>query len=285
LRNLTAVGVATVAALALAAVALAANPPVPWGSGPSGTPDPAASFELQRARAKPALAFFDAKHEAELRYRFRADGPLDLRLEVVKGRSGKVVRRWIERGAEPGVRHERTWNGLNERGRVLPDGNYSFRLAPAGERTDRVESVEFHTHRFPIPGGHGYREGEGDFGAPRPGRIHEGKDVWADCGSRLIAARGGRVDRRGYDPRLYGHFIVIDARGTSADHFYVHLAAPSPAREGERVRTGERIGSVGRTGNAQSVGCQLHFEIWPDGFRRGNPIDPEPHLRAWDGWS
>ena len=256
---------AALAALALAAPAQGSDPE---GSDPEGTgPDPATTFELQRARAKPGHAYFDAKHEPELRYRFRAAAPLDLRLEVVKGRSGKVVRRW------------------NERGRVVPDGSYSFRLAPAGERTRRVETVTFHTHRFPVPGKHSYREGEGEFGAPRPGRIHQGKDVWAPCGARILAARGGRVARRGFDPRLYGHFVVVDGRGTSADLFYVHLAGPSPAAEGERVRTGERIGSIGRSGNAQSVGCMLHLEIWPHGFRRGGPIDPEPHLRAWDTWS
>ena len=252
-------------------------------AAPAGAQD--SSFDLQRARAKPRAAFFYAKHDPELRYRFRAEGPLDVTVEVVKGRAGKVVRRWTERAAAPGERHERAWNGLNAKGRVVPDGNYSFRLAPAGEPTRRVAGVEFHQHRFPVPGRHGYREGEGEFGAPRPGRIHQGKDVWAPCGGRVLAARGGRVVRRGYDPRLYGHFLVVDARGTGADHFYVHLAAPSPAVVGQRVRTGERIGSIGRSGNAQSVGCMLHFELWPQGFRRGSPADPEPLLRAWDEWS
>jgi murein DD-endopeptidase MepM/ murein hydrolase activator NlpD len=272
-----------IAAAAVAAVTLTGTvPSVPasprLGSDPEGS-DP---FHLTRARAKPGEAFFYAKHEPELRYRFRSDGPADVRVEVVKGRGGKVVRRWTERGLLPGERHERTWNGLNKKGRVVPDGKYSFRLAPAGEKTRRVESIVFHTHRFPIPGSHSYREGEGEFGAARPGRIHEGKDVWAPCGARLLAARGGRVARTGYDPRLYGHFAVIDGRGTKADLFYVHLAGPPSAREGERVRTGERIGRIGRSGNAQSVGCMLHLEIWPSGFHKGNPTNPEPHLRAWD---
>jgi hypothetical protein len=112
-------------------------------------------------------------------------------------------------------------------------------VGPTGRKPKAADSVELHGHRFPIPGRHSYREGEGEFGAARPGRIHQGKDVWASCGSRLVAARGGRVARRGYDPRLYGHFLVIDARETRADHFYVHLAARSPAGEGERVRTGD----------------------------------------------
>ena len=266
----------------LAAVAVA----VLLGTVPSvpAQEDPDDSFELQRARAKPKSAFYYAQREPRLNYRFRGDAT-DVRVEVVKGKAGKVVRRWVERDAAPGVRHERVWNGLNAKGRVVPDGRYSFRLAPAGEKTKRVETITFHAHRFPIPGRHGYREGEGEFGAARPGRVHEGKDVWAPCGARMVAARGGRVERRGFDPRLYGHYAVVDGRGTSADHFYSHLAAPARQGEGERVRTGERIGSVGRSGNAASVGCQLHFELWPQGFRRGAPTDPEPELRAWDRWS
>lgn len=279
---MTALGAAGVlaATLAVAVPASGSATSVPSGSDPMGT-----EFELTRARAKPGLAFFDARREPELRYRFRSEGPTDLRVEIVKGRDGNPVRRWVVPEASPGERHERTWNGLNERGRTVPDGRYTFRVGPTGRKPKAADSVELHGHRFPVPGAHSYREGEGEFGAPRPGRVHEGKDVWASCGSHLVAARGGRVARRGHDPRLYGHFLAIDARGTKTDHFYVHLAGPSPARRGERVRTGERIGSVGRSGNAQSVGCMLHFEMWPRGFRRGNPVDPEPHLRAWDRWS
>ncbi len=151
---------------------------------------------------------------------------------------------------------------------------------PAGSRRSASTST---ASRSPVSTA--TASGEGDFGAPRPGRIHQGKDVWAPCGARLLAARGGRVARTGYDPRLYGHFIVIDGRGTSTDLFYVHLAGSPSAHEGERVRNGERIGSIGRSGNAQSVGCMLHLEVWPHGFRRGSPIDPEPLLRAWDTWS
>ncbi len=47
------------------------------------------------------------------------------------------------------------------------------------------------------------------------------------------------------------------------------------------MRSGQRIGSVGKTGNAQTVGCHLHFEM----RIHGKAIDPEPALRRWDSWS
>jgi len=52
-------------------------------------------------------------------------------------------------------------------------------------------------------------------------------------------------------------------------------------RLGERVYTGQLVGRVGRSGNARTIGCHLHFEI----RRRGRWIDPEPRLRAWDRYS
>jgi murein DD-endopeptidase MepM/ murein hydrolase activator NlpD len=55
-------------------------------------------------------------------------------------------------------------------------------------------------------------------------------------------------------------------------------------REGQRIRTGQRIGEVGSTGG--SSGPHLHFEIWRGAwFDGGEAIDPLPYLTAWDRWS
>jgi murein DD-endopeptidase MepM/ murein hydrolase activator NlpD len=50
---------------------------------------------------------------------------------------------------------------------------------------------------------------------------------------------------------------------------------------GDRVWGGERIGAVGKTGNAITIGCHLHFEI----HVRGVPVDPLPSLERWDRYS
>jgi peptidoglycan LD-endopeptidase LytH len=101
----------------------------------------------------------------------------------------------------------------------------------------------------------------------------------------LEAARGGTVQFKGYSGALYGHYLVIDGRQTERDYMYAHLIHPPPVKRGTRVRTGEGIGAVGRSGNASGEGCQLHFELWPSGWHRGGPQDPIGELRRWDGWS
>jgi murein DD-endopeptidase MepM/ murein hydrolase activator NlpD len=142
--------------------------------------------------------------------------------------------------------------------------------------------LPYHDHVFPVRGPHWARGPIGEFGAPRSGgRIHEGFDVVAACGTELVAVRGGRVLRRGYDPVLYGNFLLIHGEGERRSYFYAHMPRPAPVDRGERVWTGERVGAVGETGNARSVGCHLHFEI----HVRGRPLDPEPALRRWDRYS
>jgi murein DD-endopeptidase MepM/ murein hydrolase activator NlpD len=100
-----------------------------------------------------------------------------------------------------------------------------------------------------------------------------------------VAAVGGRVQARGYDSVLYGNWLVIDGRGTTTDYRYAHLIAPTPLHTGERVSTGQTVGRVGKTGNARTVGCMLHLEIWPHGWEHGSPIDPLPFLTRWDRYS
>jgi murein DD-endopeptidase MepM/ murein hydrolase activator NlpD len=141
----------------------------------------------------------------------------------------------------------------------------------------------FHDHVFPVEGPHTY----GDrFGDPRSGgRVHQGQDLPAGCGTPLVAARGGTVARTGYSDALYGYYVLIDGLATDHDYFYAHMEASSPLSEGDRVRTGEEIGRVGKTGNARNEFCQLHFELWPHGYHDGSPIDPLPFLQAWDAFS
>jgi murein DD-endopeptidase MepM/ murein hydrolase activator NlpD len=86
------------------------------------------------------------------------------------------------------------------------------------------------------------------------------------------------VLRVGYDPVLYGNYLLIHGQGEQRSYFYAHMIHPAAVNRGDRVWAGERVGSVGKTGNARTVGCHLHFEI----HVHGRPIDPAPALSRWD---
>ena len=48
--------------------------------------------------------------------------------------------------------------------------------------------MPYYGHVFPVQGPHGVRGAIGEFGAPRSGgRIHEGFDIVAACGTELVA--------------------------------------------------------------------------------------------------
>jgi murein DD-endopeptidase MepM/ murein hydrolase activator NlpD len=144
---------------------------------------------------------------------------------------------------------------------------------------NRDGGTEFYAHVFPVRGPHGTRGPIGEFGAPRSGgRTHEGFDIVAACGTPLVSVATGRVRRRGYDPVLYGNYLLIHGQGEHRSFLYAHMLRPSRVHRGDRVWTGEPVGIVGETGNARTVGCHLHFEI----HLRGRPVDPEPALRRWD---
>lgn len=236
-------------------------------------------FRLGHASVTPKHPLFDGKRPIRLHYRFAARRSVDLRIEVARARGGEVLRSWHERRARPGRRLERAWDGLTDEGRAAPDGRYEFRVAPAGKDPRRVARMKLVGHVFPVDGPHGTRGAIGEFGAPRNGgRVHEGFDITGDCGTRLVAARGGTVAKRGYDPSLYGNYVLIDGTKTSQDYFYAHLIAPAEVGDGDRVRTGQEVGRIGQTGNAAGTPCHLHFEV----HVHGEPIDPEPLLRRWD---
>jgi murein DD-endopeptidase MepM/ murein hydrolase activator NlpD len=243
-------------------------------------------LELGASQVRPRRAFFDEPGKLKLNYRFTAEGRTGVRIEVVRRKGDHVVKNWRHKGQLPYTGHRQTWNGLEKDGDVANDGAYRFRVGAFGRRSFAAGALKFFGHRFPVRGSHGYGGYLQSFGAPRSGgRRHQGQDVYASCGTPLEAARGGRIQAKDYDPVLYGHYVVIDARKTSADHMYAHMPSPSRFGRGSRVHTGERIGAVGRTGNARTTPCHLHFEIWPNGWHHGSPVDPKPALRRWDAWS
>ncbi|HYM58271.1 MAG TPA: M23 family metallopeptidase [Solirubrobacteraceae bacterium] len=124
----------------------------------------------------------------------------------------------------------------------------------------------------------GHGAGAAAFGG---GRGHQGQDVFATCGTPLVAARGGIVKFKQYHFAA-GHCIVIDGDETTVDYAYMHQREAALVDQGDRVFTGQPIGFVGDTGRAH--GCHLHFEMWqgPGWYSGGQPFDPLPQLETWD---
>ena len=249
---------------------------LPAAAGAASAP----GFDLVDASVAPRRAFVDGVRPLSVRIRFRADGPSDLSIRIRRG--GDLVQRAFVRDLEPGRHRIAVWDGILGSGKVAKEGDYRAFVKPARRRPSSAGRFRLYRHLFPVRGRHGVRGPLGEFGAERSGgRVHEGFDVVAACGTPLVAARGGRVTDRGFDRKLYGNFVEIKGRKDGRSYLYAHMLHPAEQKRGERVKTGERLGEVGSTGNARNVGCQLHFEI----HRHGHAIDPEPELRYWDSYS
>ena len=113
-------------------------------------------------------------------------------------------------------------------------------------------------------------KGDGHFGAPRSGnRMHRGIDLTAPLGTPVRAVRSGIVVTTGTHRGL-GQYVELEHRG-GWHSLYAHLQ-DIDAQVGHRVRQGERIGTVGKTGNARNrlITPHVHFEMVKD----GQPVDP-----------
>ena len=262
----------------------AAAPPVRTTPVPTGPPTEVApsAFALADARVSPRRAYF-AGREVTIGFRVVAAAPLALQVQLVREATSRAVRRLDLPSVAPGVAQLVRWDGLTDLGAVAPAGSYRVRVGAAGGGEARLAGrVTLRGHIYPIRGPHADRGPIGAFGVGRSGgRVHNGFDVNAACGTKVVAARGGRVVRADYDPVLYGNIVIVRGERKQRDYWYSHLLRTPRARVGDRVSTGQRIGSIGATGNARTIGCHLHFEI----RRRGVPIDPAPELHAWDAWS
>jgi len=266
---------------------------------PSGSPaaDPSAgTLTLVAAETSPPKSFYFGYRYPRLTYTIGSTQPEnDLRIDVLDS-AGEVVKTFYRENVAPNLAGKVRWDGTTNEGRPARSGRYSFRISPqsttAGAPAARKATAStalslgfaFYGYAFPILGPHEYGMGAGRFGAARSGHTHQGQDVMAACGTPLVAARGGVVQYSGYEGNA-GNYIVIDGRGTPNDFMYAHLAEPSPLQTGETVRTGQPIGVVGETGDAQ--GCHLHFEMWgaPGWYEGGSPFDPLPYLQKWDAYS
>ncbi len=119
------------------------------------------------------------------------------------------------------------------------------------------------------------------FGAPRSGgRVHIGVDIMGPKMVPLVAAVDGTVTWLRHDSGRGNNLEITDAQGWL--YHYVHINNDTPGTDdganpyefafapglqaGSSVRAGQVIAFLGDSGNAESTGSHLHFEITrPDG--------------------
>ena len=280
-----AVGVAVAVAVLLAAA------PAFAGDGGGLSPDDATSTKKTPTATNPSASSPTAYPAGFGRRTLRRGARgADVRyLQSLLGRLGfrTGVDGMFGSGTQTKVRAwERSVRGLVD-GRVPPgQAREMLRRAGTAQQSQPAQPQQTQTapagqYVFPIRGAHNYGTAVNRYGAPS-GRNHQGQDVLADCGTRLVAAHAGRVSTvdSGGDT---GNYLVIQSTD-STDMVYMHMRSLALVREGQNVTAGQLVGYVGQTGNASA--CHLHFELWtPHWWDGGHTFDPLPRLKQLDAVS
>ena len=114
-------------------------------------------------------------------------------------------------------------------------------------------------------------------------RIHEAIDIMAEEGTSVVSAAPGRIERL-FRSDAGGNTIYVRSEDGQTIYYYAHLDEYAPGlREGQRIRRGQRLGTVGSSGNADPSAPHLHFAImrttetakW---WEPANAINPYPLL-------
>lgn len=100
------------------------------------------------------------------------------------------------------------------------------------------------------------------------GMIHPGVDLRAPKGTEIVSIDNGVVIEVEEMLVGYGHFVRIAHTGITSS-LYAHLDKVSVV-PGQKVRSGEKIGTVGLTG--WTTGPHLHFEVY-QGDKAVNPMN------------
>lgn len=134
----------------------------------------------------------------------------------------------------------------------------------------------------PLQGSLDVRSGFGPRSAPktsggRGSSNHQGIDLAAPVGTRVLAVADGTVQKAQWDPNGGGNYIQID-HGTGPDgknykSQYLHLKSFA-VTPGETVKQGQVIGYSGNTGN--SGGPHLHYGVKVNDQK----VNPAPYLHG-----
>jgi peptidoglycan LD-endopeptidase LytH len=119
-------------------------------------------------------------------------------------------------------------------------------------------------------------------------RAHNAIDILAPRGTPVIAAAAGQVEKLFVSVRG-GNTVYVRSPDRSLIYYYAHLDAYAPGlAEKQAVRQGQRLGTVGYSGDANIAAPHLHFEIQRVDPRAGwwqgkVPVNPYPLLKRGIG--
>ncbi|MBW0144906.1 M23 family metallopeptidase [Sphingomicrobium sp. B8] len=114
-------------------------------------------------------------------------------------------------------------------------------------------------------------------------RRHDAIDIMADTGTPVVAASEGRLEKIYFSEGGGGKTLYVRSDDGRWIYYYAHLDGYAPGlEEGQRIRLGQRLGTVGYSGNASPDGPHLHFAIHrmepEEDWWEGRPINPYPLL-------
>jgi murein DD-endopeptidase MepM/ murein hydrolase activator NlpD len=114
-------------------------------------------------------------------------------------------------------------------------------------------------------------------------RVHNAIDIMAPLGTPVVAAAPGTVEKLFNSQGGGGITAYIRSPDRQWVYYYAHLDAYAPGlREGQAVRQGDPIGTVGFTGNANPAGPHLHFAVHRmaegEDWHEGTAVNPYPLL-------
>lgn len=157
---------------------------------------------------------------------------------------------------------------------VLETGEYQLRIQPALGVTFDFEMNLYWSpiyDIFPVEG-KGNTAIQSIWGDPRDGgkRKHEGIDIFAKKGTPLLAVCDGEISRVATGG-IGGKTVWLYDFDHKQSIYYAHCNEQL-VEEGQRVRAGETIATVGKTGNARTTPPHLHLGIYPNGMGAIDPI-------------
>jgi murein DD-endopeptidase MepM/ murein hydrolase activator NlpD len=115
-------------------------------------------------------------------------------------------------------------------------------------------------------------------------RKHEAIDIPAPRGTAVLSAANGRVLKL-FTSRAGGLMVYAADSSEQFILMYAHLDAYQPGlADGQPLRRGQQIGTVGTSGNAPPTVPHLHFAIARSSdvkqWWKGMPVNPYPLLKG-----